>query len=184
MHLRDPQSRWTLLPSLPRLSPELLPECGFALQKLLHRRHQDPFWAYLSLQLVILRNRPLLSAPPLSSHQPARWSPRPWGRAHPGPITHQRDQGLGPASLNQVPAHQIPPDPGKENAAHQQSSREASDKTHSRPSVREEVGEFVPVDDTACISRNEGSPGPAPGRSVLCHIHGSARPWLLLGHGT
>ena len=106
----------------------------------------------------------------------------PWAHSH---IRGTRGSGW-PASARCLPtkSHQISPDPGKENAAHQQSSCEASDKTHSRPSVQEEVGELLPVNDAACISQNEGSPGPAPGRRVLCHIHGSARPWLLLGHGT
>ena len=68
---------------------------------------------------MILRNRPFLSVPNLSSHQPARQSLRPWGYAQPGPITHWKDQGLRLASLSQVPAHKVPPDPRGPTRPHQ-----------------------------------------------------------------
>ena len=72
-----------------------------------------------SLELVILRNRPFLSVPNVSSHQPVRQSLRPWGYAEPGHITHWKDQGLRLASLSQVPAHQVPPDPQGPTRPHQ-----------------------------------------------------------------
>ena len=130
---------------------------------------------------------------PTRSHQIHKVPPGPTRplQAPPGP-SRPLQAPPGPSRPHQAPPgpsrpHQALPDGTRSRKSPGCSRSRAHLRLRTKPTpglTQGGAGEFVPVKDTACICQGEGSLSPARCGHVVCHIHGSAWPWLLLGPRT